>query len=90
MCLPLLRLALLLLTECGAPRLWPSRPPAATGTAPTAADQQRLQVHLCFYHPQLRQSIVRVCRLCWQGMVMSATCSQWLKRFLQPKQWSAL
>lgn len=45
MCLPLLRLALLLLTECGAARLWPPDPPATTGTAPAMADQQRLEVH---------------------------------------------
>lgn len=43
MALPLLRLADLLLMQCGAPRLWPRHPPAA-GPKPDPVDCQRLQV----------------------------------------------
>ncbi len=43
MALPLLRLADLLLTQCGAPRLWP-RHPLAAGPKTDPVDCQRLQV----------------------------------------------
>ncbi len=50
MALPLLRLADLLLTQCGAADLWPRDSPA-NGSSPEPADRARLEVStrsLCF------------------------------------------